>query len=89
MDVLSNIIENKDESILFDNKFFDFILLKTCKIFLKRFSECYESFERKEKDTRINRLSKKLITVCEYIDKCGKPLEYVDLLTNKTSKSNE
>lgn len=89
VDVLSNIIENKDESILFDNKFFEDRLLKTCKIFLKRFSECYESFERKEKDTRINRLSKKLITVCEYIDKCGKPLEYVDLLTNKTSKSNE
>lgn len=86
MDVLSNIIENKDESILFDNKFFEDRLLKTCKIFLKKFSECYESFERKEKDTRINRLSKKLITVCEYIDKYGKPLEYVDLLTNKITK---
>lgn len=86
MDVLSNIIESKDESVLSDNKFFEDRLLKTCKIFLKRFSECYESFERKEKDQRLNRLSKELIIVCEYISKYGKPLEYVDLLTNKITK---
>lgn len=86
IDLLSNIIKIKDESILFNNTFFSDRLLKTCKMFLSRFSECYPSFEKKEKDQRLNRLSKELIIVCEYINKYGKPLEYVDLLTNKITK---
>lgn len=82
-DKLTDIMRSRNESVLSDNAFFESRLLATCKRCLQRFSECYPTWEIKEDDRRLKRLSEKLFAVIGYINQYGKPLEYVNLLTHR------
>ena len=83
IDVLSNIIKCKEKSLIADNTFFTNRLLETCRRFIQRFlHECYRTWEIKEDNCSLKRFSKGLLLVCDYVEKHGKPLEFVNLFTN-------
>ena len=77
---LSNIIKCKCDSVIDSNTFFEKRLLSSCKNYLQKFADCYPTWKKEEGDSRLKQFSEKLLVVCEYVGKYGKPLEYVDLL---------
>lgn len=81
IDKLSNIIKCKNASVLDGNAFFEKRLMTTCRNYLRRFVDCYPTWEKKENDSRLERFSKELFVVYEYIEKHGKPFEFVELIT--------
>lgn len=83
---LSNIIKCKCGSVIDSNSFFEKRLLSSCRNYLQRFEDCYHTWEKEEGDSRLKQFSEKLLVVCEYVGKYGKPFEYVDLLTTNQIK---
>lgn len=80
IDKLSNIIKCQCDSVVQHNSFLEKRLLSTCRTFLKRFAECYPTWNKKEGDSRMERFSKELFIVLEYVEKHGKPFEYIDFI---------
>lgn len=79
-DVLNNIIQCKDYSLLANNSIFSQKLLMSCRKYLQRFSDCFSELQFKENDSRVERLSKELLLICNYVERNGKPLEFAKLL---------
>ena len=77
---LSNIIKCKCDSVIDSNAFFEKRLLSSCRSYLQRFADCYPTWEKEEGDSRFEKFAKELLVVCEYVEKYGKPFEFVDLL---------
>ena len=82
---LSNVIKCKDDSVMDGNTFFEKRILSSCRNYLQRFSNCYLTWGKEDGDSRLKQFSEKLLVVCEYIEKHGKPFEFVDLLAIKES----
>ena len=79
-DRLKNIIQCKEQSVISNNNYFSDRLITSCKKYLQRFSECFLLWELKEEDSRVERLSKELLLICEYVERNGEPLEFAKLL---------
>jgi len=77
---LSNIIKCKCDSVIDSNTFFEKRLLSSCISYLQRFADCYPTWEKEEGDSRFEKFAKELLVVCEYVEKYGKPFEFIDLL---------
>ena len=77
---LSNIIKCKCDSVIDSNTFFEKRLLSSCKNYLQKFADCYPTWKKEKGDPRLEKFAKELLVVCEYVEKYGKPFEFVDLL---------
>lgn len=85
---LTNIIKCKCDSVIDSNTFFEKRLLLSCRNYLQRFADCYPTWEEEDGDSRLKQFSEKLLVVCNYIEKYGKPFEFVDLLTTNQTKES-
>ena len=70
----------KNNSLLANNNLFSQKLLMSCRNYLQRFSGCFSQLQFKENDSRVERLSKELLLICDYVGRNGKPLEFAKLL---------
>lgn len=85
---LTNIIKCKCDSVIDSNTFFEKRLLLSCRNYLQRFADCYPTWEEEDGDSRLKQFSEKLLVACNYIEKHGKPFEFVDLLTTNQTKES-
>ena len=80
LDVVTNIIKCYENSILENNQFLINRILQTCNNYMQIFANSYLSWEKDEEDSRMERFSKELVVIHTFIDKHGKPFEFVNYL---------
>ena len=79
-DRLKNIFQCKERALISNNKCFSNRLLTSCKKYLQRFSDCFSTWQLEDGDSRVERLSKELLSICEYVESNGEPLDFAKLL---------
>lgn len=89
LDIITNVIECREGSVMETNTFLINRILLTCKTFLRRFVKDSTTWELKEEDSRLKRFSEELIGIHHYVNQFGKPLDFTRILIEYNNSNSD